>query len=261
VAVTSDPGDLDVAAGLAAEAGALLLGVRQDSQGAGLDAKAAGARGDRESNRLLLDRLSALRPKDAVLSEESPDDLARLQADRVWIIDPLDGTREYGVAGRDDWAVHVALWEREGGITAAAVGLPTLGLVLTGTDRDDLPPADVGPQEGPIRVVASESRPPAWLEPLGRILPLDIRPLGSAGFKAMAVVRGQADAYLHAGGQYEWDSAAPVGVVAAAGYHASRIDGSPLLYNQNPPYLPDLIICRPALAEPLLAGLRSVGAT
>jgi 3'(2'), 5'-bisphosphate nucleotidase len=164
------------------------------------------------------------------------------------------------MAGRDDWAVHVALWERERGITAAAVGLPALDVVLTGTDRDGLPAAD-GPGAEPIRVVVSESRPPAWLEPLSRLLPLDIRPLGSAGFKAMAVVRGEADAYLHSGGQYEWDSAAPVGVVDAAGFYASRIDGSPLLYNQNPPYLPDLVICRPALAAPILAGLRSVGAT
>jgi 3'(2'), 5'-bisphosphate nucleotidase len=256
----SDPDDLEVAVRLADAAGALLIAARKESFDAGLDPQAVGARGDRDANRLLLDDLARARPADAVLSEEAADDLIRLTADRVWIIDPLDGTREYRMAGRDDWAVHVALWQRDAGITAAAVGLPALGLVLTGTDRDAPPIEPADPSDGSIRVVVSESRPPAWLAPLGQILPLDVRPLGSAGFKAMAVVRGQADAYLHSGGQYEWDSAAPVGVATAAGFHASRIDGSPLLYNQNPPYLPDLMICRPALAGPLLAALRSVGA-
>jgi 3'(2'), 5'-bisphosphate nucleotidase len=254
----SDAGDLDIAVKLAADAGDLLVGIRGESLLAGVEPRAVGARGDFESNRLLIDALAQLRADDAVLSEEATDDLARLRKPRVWIIDPLDGTREYSEAGRDDWAVHVALWERGRGITAAAVGLPALGIVLTGTARDGVPP--IAPVVGPIRTVVSRSRPPAWLRPLAEQIELDIRPLGSAGFKAMAVQRGQADAYLHSGGQYEWDSAAPVGVVQAAGLHASRLDGSPLVYNQPSPYLPDLMICRPELAEPLLAALTLVGA-
>jgi 3'(2'), 5'-bisphosphate nucleotidase len=261
----SDAGDLHIAVEMAADAGALLIKLRRESFLAGLEPKAVGAQGDFESNRLLIDALRRLRPHDAVLSEEAADDLARLEASRVWIIDPLDGTREYSEAGRDDWAVHVALWERDGGITTAAVGLPALGIVLSGAQRDasGMAPepvplsASVG---GPIRTVVSRSRPPAWLGPLGELIELDVRPLGSAGFKAMAVQRGEADAYLHSGGQYEWDSAAPVGVVQAAGFHASRLDGAPLVYNQPSPYLPDLMICRPELAEPLLAALRLVGA-
>jgi 3'(2'), 5'-bisphosphate nucleotidase len=260
----TDPGDLDVAVVLAGEAGELLVGLRRQSLAEGLGAKAVGARGDFESNRLLIDGLGRLRPSDAVLSEEAVDDLGRLVAARVWIVDPLDGTREYGMAGRDDWAVHVALWERGIGITAAAVGLPAMGLVLTGTGRD-VGAGGYGAgrpaRSGPIRAVVSESRPPSWLGALGDRIEIDIRPMGSAGAKAMAVLRGEADAYLHSGGQYEWDSAAPVGVVVAAGLHASRLDGSPLVYNQSPPYLPDLLICLPELAGPLLAAINLVGAT
>jgi 3'(2'), 5'-bisphosphate nucleotidase len=249
--------DLDVAVSLAARAGELLVRARADSFAAGATGTETGRRGDLESNELLLGGLSDLRPADAVLSEESADDLARLQADRVWIIDPLDGTREYSMQGRTDWAVHVALWERDGGITAAAVGLPALDRILTG--HGDVAPVGA-PAGAAMRTVVSDSRPPAWLAALGQVVDLEVRPMGSAGAKAMAVVTGDADAYVHAGGQYEWDSAAPVGVVTAAGLWASRLDGSPLLYNQSPPYLPDLVICRPELAEPLLAALATVGA-
>jgi 3'(2'), 5'-bisphosphate nucleotidase len=248
--------DLSLAVALAGRAGALLLQARAESFAAGATGKEIGRRGDLSSNELLLAGLAADRPDDAVLSEESADDLARLDAERVWIIDPLDGTREYSMAGRTDWAVHVALWERGPGITAAAVGLPALDRVLTG--HGDA--AVLGPLEGPIRTVVSDSRPPSWLGALGATIDLEVRPMGSAGAKAMAVVAGEADAYVHSGGQYEWDSAAPVGVVQAAGLHASRLDGSPLRYNLSPPYLPDLVICRRELAEPLLAALAAVGA-
>jgi 3'(2'), 5'-bisphosphate nucleotidase len=256
----SESRDLDVAVELAEAAGTLLVRVRQESFEAGLAPAAVGDRGDHDANRLILDGLARCRPDDAVLSEEAADDLARLRAPRVWIIDPLDGTREYSMAGREDWAVHVALWERDRGITTAAVALPALGRVLTGTPLDGDGAVTRPETPGPIRTLVSESRPPAWLGPLAEHIDLDVRPMGSAGFKAMAVLRGEADAYLHSGGQYEWDSAAPVGVVVAAGLHASRLDGSPLIYNQDPPYLPDLMICRPTLAEPLLAALRSVDA-
>ncbi len=233
-----------LAAELAARAADLLLGIRIAAP------PDVGARGDQESNRLLLDALAAARPADAVLSEESDDDPARLEAERVWIIDPLDGTREYGMPGRCDWAVHIALWERGREITAAAVALPALGVVLS----TDAPPALTPWQPGgAVRTLHSASRPPQWLPALGEDLPLlRLKPMGSAGAKAMAVARGDAEAYVHDGGQYEWDSAAPVGVALAVGLHCSRLDGAPLRYNQPTPYLPDLVICRPEIAGELL---------
>jgi 3'(2'), 5'-bisphosphate nucleotidase len=249
--------DVRLAAALAGRAGARLVGLRAEAFAQGLGPKAVGADGDRSANELLLAGLAADRPGDAVLSEESADDLGRLEADRVWIIDPLDGTREYSIQGRTDWAVHVALWQLGAGITAAAVALPALERVLTSEDEPVVLPSLDGRA---VRTVVSESRPPAWLGPLGEAIAIDVRPMGSAGAKAMAVVTGEADAYVHSGGQYEWDSAAPVGVVLAAGLHASRLDGSPLEYNRSPPYLPDLVICRQELAAPLLHALATVGA-
>lgn len=243
--------DGSLAAELAARAGRLLVDIR----GEGAD---AGARGDREADRLILEALAGTRPADAVLSEESPDDPARLGADRVWIVDPLDGTREYAMAGRDDWAVHVALWERGAEVTAAAVALPALDLVL-GTDAPP-PLAPLAPG-GAVRTLHSDSRPPKWLAALVEAFPrVVVSPMGSAGAKAMAVVRGEAEAYVHDGGQWEWDSAAPVGVALAAGLHCSRLDGSPLRYNQPRPYLPDLVICRAEIAGELLAAIATATA-
>ncbi len=236
--------DARLAAELAERAGALLLDVRAHS---GLTGRDLGKRGDADSNALLLRELAAARPDDAFLSEESADSPARLSADRVWIIDPLDGTREYGMPGRDDWAVHVALWERGAGITAAAVAQPGLDAVYAG----DTARAVRGERDRPAFLV-SASRPPQWAGPVAERFGADLVPMGSAGAKAMAVLRGDADAYLHDGGQWEWDSAAPVGVAVAAGLHASRVDGSPLQYNRPHPYLPDLLICRADLAEHLL---------
>jgi 3'(2'), 5'-bisphosphate nucleotidase len=257
--------DAALAARLAQTAGALLLEVRHAG---GTDGEVAdlGRRGDRESNAFLLRQLAQERPGDAVLSEEAEDDLARLEAARVWIIDPLDGTREFAMPGRQDWAVHVALWERGGaGITAAAVALPATGELFA---SDPAPPALPAPSasrpggaSGPAAVrtrpliLVSDSRPPAFAASVAAEVGADVAPMGSAGAKAMAVVRGDAAAYLHAGGQWEWDSAAPVGVAQAAGLHASRLDGSPLRYNEPRPYLPDLLVCRPELAAPLLAAL------
>jgi 3'(2'), 5'-bisphosphate nucleotidase len=236
--------DAQLAADLAEQAGTLLLTLRDVS---GLSGKELGKRGDHDSNALLLRELELSRPDDAVLSEESVDSPTRLSADRVWIIDPLDGTREYGMPGRDDWAVHVALWERGLGITAAAVAQPSLDVVY-GSDT-----ARVGRHPRPrLRILVSDSRPPEFAAGVAAAVGADLAPMGSAGAKAMSVLRGEADAYLHAGGQWEWDSAAPVGVALAAGLHASRIDGSPLEYNLPHPYLPDLLICRPELADDLL---------
>ncbi|MBK1785469.1 3'(2'),5'-bisphosphate nucleotidase CysQ [Prauserella cavernicola] len=241
--------DARLAAELAEQAGALLLDVLADA--GDLEPKALGKRGDAESNALLLDRLATHRPGDAVLSEESADDLARLDANRVWIVDPLDGTREFAKQGRSDWAVHVALWEAGREITAAAVAQPALDVVHA---SDDV--VDAGARrEGRTRILVSDSRPPEFAAPVARRLDADLVPMGSAGAKAMAVLRGEADVYVHAGGQWEWDSAAPVGVVLAAGLHASRVDGSALRYNESHPYLPDLVICRPELADALLAAI------
>lgn len=227
--------DHALAAALAGEAGELLLGIRD----------LGGRAGDQRSNAFLLDRLARERPDDAVLSEESPDDTSRVQRSRVWIVDPLDGTREYGEAGRADWAVHVAL-AVDGVPAAGAVALPAEGLVLhTGNPPAPAPP----PPAGTVRVALSRSRPSVEVRQLvARLSAIEV-PMGSAGAKAMAVVRGAADIYAHSGGQYEWDSCAPVAVAAAAGLHVSRIDGTPLRYNSPDPYLPDLLICRPELAE------------
>ncbi|HWE57602.1 MAG TPA: 3'(2'),5'-bisphosphate nucleotidase CysQ [Acidimicrobiales bacterium] len=245
--------DSELAAQIAHQAGQLLLSVRSS----GLTGKELGKAGDQQSNEMILARLAVARPDDAVLSEESADSPARLSADRVWIVDPLDGTREFGLPGRNDWAVHVALWERSAietnpsGLTASAVAQPALDAVYATTAAAVVPPAV---DRAPV-ILVSDSRPPAWAPEVAAAVGGVVQPMGSAGAKAMAVGRGEADAYLHAGGQWEWDSAAPVGVLAAAGFHTSRIDGSPLLYNQAHPYLPDLVMCRPELAAPLLAAL------
>lgn len=241
--------DAELAADLAADAGRLLLAVRAEI---GHDfPPALGDAGDIRANALLLRRLRQERPGDAVLSEEAHDDLARLRADRVWIIDPLDGTREFSMPRRDDWAVHVALWQRtgpaDGVITDAAVALPAMGEVHR-SDTAAAPP----PRSGPIRITASSNRPPPVLWLLRDRLDIEFLRIGSAGAKAMAVLRGDADAYIHDGGQWEWDSAAPAGVLQAAGLHATRLDGSPLRYNRPDPYLPDLLMCRPDVAGLLL---------
>lgn len=246
-----------MAADLAEDAGKLLLAVREEIGFE--DPWALGDAGDQRANTLLLRRLRTERPGDAVLSEEAHDDLTRLTADRVWIIDPVDGTREFSTPGRADWAVHVALWRRNGGpngaITDAAVALPAAGELY----RTDTVTANLTPHPGPIRVTASSSRPPAVLDRLRDRLDVQIVRIGSAGAKAMAVVRGDADAYVHAGGQWEWDSAAPAGVVLAAGLHASRLDGSELVYNRPDPYVPDLLMCRPELVDVLLGAIGSAG--
>ena len=247
--------DARLAAELARRAGELLLGLQADS---GLVGHPLGARGDRDANALLLAELAEARPRDAVLSEESADSPARLDAERVWIIDPLDGTREYGMTGRANWAVHVALWQRDDAsptkIAAAAVAQPALDAVYA---SDDVV-AQRGEHEVPI-VLVSASRPPAFARPVADAIGGHLATMGSAGAKAMAVVRGEADAYVHAGGQWEWDSAAPVGVALAAGLHASRVDGSPLQYNRARPYLPDLVICRAELAGDILAAIAATG--
>lgn len=242
--------DVALAAELARDAGTLLLQLHRDGVAAGLDEKALKNKGDHDSNVFLLERLAAARPHDAILSEESADDLARLDAERVWIIDPVDGTREYG-EGRTDWAVHVALVVA-GAPVAAAVALPGLGEVLTSAPGGaTLAPA----HDGPIRLVVSRTRPPKLAEYLAEVLDAELVGMGSAGAKAMSVLRGESDVYAHAGGQYQWDNCAPAGVAIAAGAHCTRLDGSPLVYNDADLKLPDLLVCRPELAERVLAAI------
>ncbi len=244
--------DHRLAAELAAEAGALLLDLRARLSAQGCDVESLKEQGDQRSHEFLVGRLSDAMPEDAVLSEEGADDPARLASERVWIIDPLDGTREYGEPPRADWAVHVALVER-GRPIAGAVALPAQRLVLATNPPPHLP-AD--PPARP-RVIVSRSRPPAIGSHLANELDADLVTMGSAGAKASAVILGAAEVYAHAGGQHEWDSCAPVAVALAAGLHATRLDGSPLTYNHPDPYLPDLLICHPDLAERALEAVAS----
>ncbi|WP_229399223.1 3'(2'),5'-bisphosphate nucleotidase CysQ [Micromonospora okii] len=261
--------DQSFAEWLAGEAGAALTALRAERGFA--DPATLKDAGDKVSHDLMTTALARWRPADAVLSEEEADSRrawadpaaadrpARLTADRVWIIDPLDGTREFSEEGRDDWAVHVALWQRsaapDGALVAGAVGMPA----RTAADGAPLvlgtrvPAAPAVP--GPLRIAVSRSRPPAFVNEMIEGLGARAVPMGSAGVKVCAVVTGEVDAYVHAGGQYEWDSAAPVAVALGADMHASRIDGSPLLYNRDNPRLPDLLVCRPEHAATLLEAI------
>lgn len=243
------PDDHRLAADLATRAGDLLIDVRAELADS-VDAKTLKDEGDRRSHDFLMRLLADHRPHDAVLSEEGKDDLERLGAARVWIVDPLDGTREFGEPPRTDWAVHVALVE--GGVpTAGAVALPGLGVTLDSGEPPVVPPA---PEGGP-RIICSRTRPGPAAERLAETLDGELIYMGSAGAKAMAVVRGEADIYAHTGGQYEWDSCAPVAVAHAAGLSATRLDGTPLAYNNEDTYLPDLLICRPELTASVLGVL------
>ena len=275
---------------LAERAGRLLLDLR--AQGGAPDAlKNAG---DRSSHEFLMTELAKARPSDAVLSEEGIDNKDRLTADRVWIVDPLDGTREFGEQGRTDWAVHVALWQRTaangnagaageptsasepgaaGELTAGAVALPAQGTTLSTLNVAERPggrgdsrrpsagvPAGTSPStsgaQRPLRMVVSRTRASQLVKDVAAILQADLVPCGSAGAKAATVITGENDVYLHSGGFYEWDTAAPVAVARAAGLHVSRIDGSDVAYNQDNPYLPDILVCRPAIAGLLLNAIR-----
>jgi 3'(2'), 5'-bisphosphate nucleotidase len=247
--VTSMDLDADhaLATELAMSAGKILTDLRaelteQDAPGPVLKAE-----GDRQANDHILSRLADVRPDDGVLSEEAADDLTRLNHSRVWIIDPLDGTREFSEPPRSDWAVHVAL-AIDGVPVVGAVALPGLDLVLNTGDAPTLRELD---RETP-RIIVSRTRPPDVALAVTEALDGELVEMGSAGAKAMAVVRGEAEIYVHAGGQYEWDNCAPAAVALSAGLHASRIDGSPLIYNNENPYLPDLLICRSEFAEAAL---------
>ena len=242
--------DALLARAVADEAGRLLTTLRS-GQLRGRELKDAG---DRQSHELTSRLLRQARPADLILSEEDADDRSgggRAGAARVWIVDPLDGTREFSEPPRQDWAVHVALCAG-GELVAGAVALPAVGTTYA---TDDPPAVPAAPSGGGIRIAVSRTRPPAFVRVMADDLGAELLPMGSAGVKCASIWRGEADAYVHGGGQYEWDSAAPVAVARAAGLHTSRLDGSPLEYNRPDPLLPDLLVCRPELAAPLLSWL------
>jgi 3'(2'), 5'-bisphosphate nucleotidase len=243
-------GDHALAAWLATVAGERLLEVRRE----GLEGRELKDAGDRAAHVLLMDLLAQHRPADAVLSEEGKDDKARRPQRLVWIVDPLDGTREFSEVPRDDWAVHVALWQ-DGDLVAGAVALPGLGETFD-TGHPPVVPRSTAARP---RIAVSRSRPPEFVYALAEAIDAELVPMGSAGVKVISVARDITDAYVHAGGQYEWDSAAPVAVARAAGLFTSRVDGSPLEYNQDDVYLPDLIVCRPELAERIVSFVRKHG--
>ncbi|MGN6250322.1 MAG: 3'(2'),5'-bisphosphate nucleotidase CysQ [Marmoricola sp.] len=255
------PADLDdhaFAAWAAESAGALLLQVRDE----GLTGRELKDAGDLAAHELLMRVIAEYRPDDAILSEEEHRGTSsrhdRRTTDRVWIIDPLDGTREFSEPPRDDWAVHVALWAgsgSEGELVAGAVAQPGLGMTFSTGE----PPVVRERTSARPRLAVSRTRPPAFVEALATEMGGDLVPMGSAGAKVMSVIRDISDAYVHAGGQYEWDSAAPVAVARAAGLFTSRVDGSPLRYNQDDVSLPDLVVCRPELAEEILAFIAAHG--
>ena len=241
--ISADLTDAELAAHLAAVAGRLLLEVRASKV---FSAKALGQAGDQTANQFLVRAIREQRPDDGVLSEEEKDNFERLAHARVWIIDPVDGTREYGEQ-RSDWAVHVGL-AIDGVASVGAVGLPDLCVVLRSDQPQPLAPATTVP-----RMLVSRSRPAPEAVAVAKAIGAELVAMGSAGAKAMAVVRGEAEIYLHTGGQFEWDSCAPVAVAAAHGLHVSRVDGRPLRYNQSDTYLPDLLICRAEWAERVIA--------
>jgi 3'(2'), 5'-bisphosphate nucleotidase len=234
--------DVELARHIAEVAGRLLVELQQSGL---FEGKALGKAGDRTANAFIMEALATNRPDDAVLSEEEKDNPVRLSASRAWIVDPLDGTREYG-EGRTDWAVHVAL-SIDGQPALGAVALPGFPLTLCSGQPQAIPASD-----GKLRMLVSRTRPAREAVAVAEALGAELLPMGSAGAKAMAVVRGEADIYLHTGGQYEWDNCAPAAVALAAGLHVSRADGSPLVYNNADPYLPDLLICRKDLAGRVL---------
>ena len=267
----SDVSDADFAAAIAAEAGRRLVALRRDfATPHKLDprrrGRALGDAGDASSERYLAEQFALARPEDAVLSEEADDGAARDNADRVWIVDPLDGTWEFG-QGRDDWAVHVALWQRDlGGLSVGVVALPDDDLVL----RADAPPSlpDLA-LERPLRVVASRSRPPSWLRTftgqlagawagLGGPAAAEIVNVGSVGAKVARILRGEVDVYVHDSGFFEWDAAAPYAVARAAGLHVAHLDGAPLQFNDRPPRVADFCVCRPELADAVQHALDGV---
>ena len=247
--------DLALALEAAQRAAIVLRALRGDDT---LQGEALGRAGDRQANAAIVQLLQRERPGDGLLSEELAPDASRLQRQRVWIVDPLDGTREYAEpGGRSDWAVHVALCV-DAVPRVAVVALPARDQSWHTGAPATLPPSPAGAW----RIAVSRTRAPALALRVADKLGARLLPMGSVGAKVAAVLRGEVHAYLHAGGMHEWDSCAPVAVARAHGLHASRLDGSPCRFNQAEPLTPDLLVCRPECAATLLqvaAELAGVG--
>ncbi len=242
--------DQQLASRIATQAGVMLVELRDELAIEGIHYWDLKDEGDIAGHRYIMDALTQARPDDVILSEEAADNRRRLSAERVWIIDPIDGTNEFAEPPRYDWAIHIALWEK-GKLTVGSVALPTLGITF---DADPAPIVPPSTRERPL-LVTSRTRNPYCAVKVANALGCDVARLGSAGAKAMAVVMGEADIYVHDGGMYQWDSAAPSAVAAAAGLHVSRTDGSPLIYNEESLWLPDFLVCRPEFAEAALRAL------
>lgn len=242
--------DQQLASRIATQAGVMLVELRDELAIEGIHYWDLKDEGDVAGHRYIIDALTQARPDDVILSEEAADNRRRLSAERVWIIDPIDGTNEFAEPPRYDWAIHIALWEK-GKLTVGSVALPTLGITF---DADPAPIVPPSTRERPL-LVTSRTRNPYCAVKVANALGCDVARLGSAGAKAMAVVMGEADIYVHDGGMYQWDSAAPSAVAAAAGLHVSRTDGSPLIYNEESLWLPDFLVCRPEFAEAALRAL------
>ena len=242
--------DQQLASRIATQAGVMLVELREELAIEGIHYWDLKDEGDVAGHRYIMDALTQARPDDVILSEEAADNRRRLSAERVWIIDPIDGTNEFAEPPRYDWAIHIALWEK-GKLTVGSVALPTLGITF---DADPAPIVPPSTRERPL-LVTSRTRNPYCAVKVANALGCDVARLGSAGAKAMAVVMGEADIYVHDGGMYQWDSAAPSAVAAAAGLHVSRTDGSPLIYNEESLWLPDFLVCRPEFAEAALRAL------
>lgn len=256
--------DSELSRDVAIEAGRLLLDLRAtygDLDPADVDtANRLRKEADRASHLLIADRISAARPDDVILSEEGKDDPARLVADRVWIVDPLDGTFEFG-QGRSDFAVHIVLWVRDAlsptgaRLVASTVELPAQGLTRTDIDTPDV--SFALPTDRPIRIVASRSRAPKWLPDAVAVLAdrmgreVEVIDVGSVGAKVNEILCGRADAYVHDTGFYEWDVAAPYAVAHRYGLHASHVGGEPIRFNQDPPYVTSLLVSIPTLLDDL----------
>ena len=247
-----------LAANLAESAGRMLVDCRSGAAGQLLGGSSLAHEGDQRAHLHLLTRLQEARPDDAVLSEEGADDAQRLDSSRLWVIDPLDGSRDYGF-GNDEWAVHVGLVE-DGKIVAGAVALSALDLLFhTGEGEGPACAVDENnPNRRPV-IVTARSRVNAEGMLLAHELGADVFACGSAGVKAMLVVNGTADAYVHASPLYEWDVCAPAAVAQSAGLHVSDAAGDPLVFNQARPVVNSFLVCRPELVDDILSALSSTG--
>ena len=274
--------DAELARDVAQAAGQRLIALRRDFgpvDAADRDQiRALRDAADRASHEFILSRLNAERPDDAVLSEEGHDGLERDTAHRVWIVDPLDGTSEFG-QGRADFAVHVALWQRDDSagpgtarLVAGCIDLPAQRVTYSSADSGAFASARADTDSdltvhrpgAPVRVVVSRTRPPALAidpERLAAALEVanieigavDVLRVGSVGAKVAELLGGRADLYLHDSGFYEWDVAAPLIVAEHYGLRACHLNGTTITFNHRPPWVKDLVVGKPELVAAVVA--------